>query len=121
MTPYFYWKKTPLVLNFLKAWDCLVKLGILKPKNRKLRNFFDVVLIGYVQNSNANRYLVINFDCTYVSRNTVIEVRDVTYIESIFPHKIRMQRKPINSYACSSSYNRTCLIILINHEVKEVE
>ena len=42
------------------------------------------MIIGYAQNSNAYRFLVIKFDISNISYNSILEARDASFFDDIF-------------------------------------
>ena len=57
MTPYEFWKKRSPGIGYLKVWGCLAKIVTLELKKRKIGfKTADVVYIGYVLDSNTNRF-----------------------------------------------------------------
>lgn len=55
-------------------------------KKRKLGpKTVDCVFLGYARNSAAYRFLVLRSETSEIAVNTVIESRDATFFESIFP------------------------------------
>ena len=88
-TPYEKWKGRMPNLNYLKVWGCLAKVAVPKPKKVKVGpKTFDCVFIGYAQNSNAYRFLVHKSEIPYIHVNTIIESRDTSFFENIFPYNI---------------------------------
>ncbi|CAL2271844.1 unnamed protein product [Prunus armeniaca] len=86
-TPYELWKGRSPNLRILKVWGCLAKVLILDPKIKKIGpKTIDAVFLGYAKNSSANRFLVINSEVKEVANNTVMEARDATFFEDIFPY-----------------------------------
>ena len=105
ITPYEYWKNRSLKLDYFKVWGCLAKVGIPEPKKRKIGSkTVDAIFIGYTQGT-TNRFLVIHSDNPDVSPNTIIEARDATYFEDIFPYKTRMPKQLASSSSSSMSNN----------------
>ena len=102
-TPYEFWKGIAPNLNFLKVWGCLAKVNISEPKKRKLGfKTVDAVFIAYVQNSNIYKFLVIKSDISDISFNSILEARDASFFENIFPFKTKIFR----SLECESSSSR---------------
>jgi hypothetical protein len=63
-------------------------------KKRKLGpKTVDCVFVGYAHNSAAYRFLVVHSETSEVAVNVIMESRDVTFFESIFP----MQNKEVVS------------------------
>ena len=86
-TPYDKWKGRMPNLNYLKVWGCLVKVAAPKPKKVKVGpKTVDCVFIG--QNSNAYRFLVHKSEIPDIHVNTIIESRDTSFFENIFPYNI---------------------------------
>ena len=78
-----------LNLNYLKVWGCLAKVAVSKPKKVKVRpKTVNCVFIGYAQNSNAYRFLVHKSEIPDIHVNTIIESRDASFFENIFPYNI---------------------------------
>ena len=78
-----------LNLNYLKVWGYLAKVAVLKPKKVKVGpKTVDCVFIGYAQNSNAYRFLVHKSEIPDIHVNTIIESRDASFFENIFPYNI---------------------------------
>jgi hypothetical protein len=85
----------------LRAWGCLAKVNVPAYKKRKLGpKTVDCVFLGYAHNSAAYRFLVIKSEFSDVHVNTLIESRDATFFEEIFPMKDRVA---IPSEASTSS------------------
>ena len=76
-------------LNYLKVWGCLAKVAVPKPKKVKVGpKTFDYVFIGYAQNSNAYHFLVHKSEIPDIHVNTIIESRDASFFENIYPYNI---------------------------------
>ena len=76
-------------LNYLKVWGCLAKVAVPKPKKVKVGpKTVGCVFIGYAQNSNAYRFLVHKSEIPDIHVNTIIESRDASFFENIFPYNI---------------------------------
>jgi len=81
----------------------LAKVSIPEPKERKIGpKTVDAILIGYALDYNVNRFLVVNYEISEISNNTIIKVRDAVYFENIFPFKSRI---PSDSSVIPSTYN----------------
>ena len=90
-TQYEIWKKRVSNLGIMKVWGCLAKIAIPKPKRRKIGSkTIDTIFIAYGQNTSANRFLVIDSEINGISNNTIIESRDATFFEDIFPFKSKI-------------------------------
>ena len=78
-TPYELWKGHAPNLKYLKVWGCLAKVGLPSFKIDGIGSkTFDAVLIGYVENSAAYRFM-------RLSDHTLCEYRDAAFFENIFP------------------------------------
>ncbi|CAL8089132.1 unnamed protein product [Prunus armeniaca] len=103
-TPYELWKGRSPNLRILKVWGCLAKVLIPDPKRKKIgHKTIDAVFLSYAKNSSANRSLVINYEVKEVANNTVMEARDATFFEDIFPYKTRISKEVQTSEKPSSS------------------
>ena len=70
-------------------WGYLAKVFFLEPKKRKLSpKIFDVMFSGYSQNSATFRFLVTKLENNLVEVNTIIETKNVNFLENIFPMKL---------------------------------
>jgi hypothetical protein len=97
-TPYEGWNGRKPALGFLRAWGCLAKVNVSVCKKQKLGpNIIDCVFLGYAHNSAAYRFLVIKFDSLDVHVNTMIESRDASFFEYIFPMKDRVAARSESS------------------------
>ena len=86
ITPYEAWRGRKPNVNFLRTWGCLAKVNIPEPKKRKLGpKTVDCIFIGYAQNSPAYRFLVVKSDTPEIIVDTIMESKDVTFFEDIFP------------------------------------
>jgi hypothetical protein len=86
VTPYEGWNGRKPNVNFLRAWGCLAKVNLLKPKKRKLGpKTVDCAFLGYAHNSTAYRFLVIKSDTPEQNVNTIMESRDASFFKDIFP------------------------------------
>ena len=87
-TPYEGWKGRKPSLSYLRTWGCLAKVNIPIIKKRKLGpKTIDAVFLGYAFHSTAYRFLVIKSESPDVLIDTIIESRDATFFETIFPMK----------------------------------
>ena len=67
-------------------WGCLAKVNIPAPKKRKFGpNTVDCVFLGYTQNNMAYRFLVVKSDSPDVSVYTIMESRDASFFEEVYP------------------------------------
>jgi len=86
ITPYEAWSGRKSNVNFLRTRGCLAKVNIPEPKKRKLGpKTVDCIFIEYAQNSPAYRFLVVKSDTPEIIVDTIMESKDVTFFEDIFP------------------------------------
>jgi hypothetical protein len=86
VTPYEGWNGRKPNVNFLRAWGCLAKENLPEPKKRKLEpKTVDCAFLGYAHSSMAYRFLVIKSDTPEQDVNTIMESRDASFFEDIFP------------------------------------
>ena len=58
------------------------------PKKLKIGSkTVDFIFIGYAQNSSAYRFLVYKSEILYIHKNTIMESRNASFFEHIFPCK----------------------------------
>jgi hypothetical protein len=87
-TPYEMWNGRKPSLSYLRTWGCLAKVNVPIPKKRKLGpKTVDCVFLGYAQRSIAYRFLVVKSEIPDVHVDTIMESRDATFFENIFPMK----------------------------------
>ena len=87
-TPYSLWKGQSPSYKYLKVWGCLTKVMVSIPKRIKIGpKTIDCIFIGYVINSSAYRFLVHKYDIPDIHVNTIIESRNASFFENIFPIK----------------------------------
>ena len=69
-------------------WGCLAKVMVPIPKRIKIEpKTIDCIFIDYAINSSAYRFLVHKSDIPDIHVNTIIESRNVSFFENIFPGK----------------------------------
>ena len=86
ITPYEGWKGRKPNVNFLRTWGCLEKVNIPASKKRKLGpKTVDCVFLSYAQNNTAYRFLVVKSDSPDVSVDTIMESRDASLFEEVYP------------------------------------
>jgi hypothetical protein len=87
-TPYEEWVGRKLSLLYLRTWGCLAKVNIPIPKKRKLGpKTVDCIFLGYAQRSIGYRFLVVKFEVPDRHVHTIMESRDATFFENMFPMK----------------------------------
>jgi hypothetical protein len=86
ITPYEGCKGRKHALGFLCAWGCLAKVNVPACKKRKLGpKTMDCIFLAYAQHSAAYNFFIIKSEIPDVHANTMIESRDATFFENIFP------------------------------------
>jgi len=81
LTPYELWKEYDPSLNYLKVWGRLAKVALPSQKHSNIcSKMFDVVFIGYAQNSAAHRFMLL-------SDFSIFEYRDAECFQHVFPLK----------------------------------
>ena len=87
-TPYEEWVGRKPSLSYLRTWGCLAKVNILIPKKRKLGpKTVDCIFLGYASRSVGYRFLVVKSKVPDMHVDTIMESRDATFFENIFPMK----------------------------------
>ena len=87
-TPYELWKGRRPSYKYLKVWGCLAKVAIPAPKRIKIgHRTVDCIFIGYAHNSAAYRFLVYNSEISDIHKNTIMESRNASFFEDVFPCK----------------------------------
>jgi hypothetical protein len=78
------WQKTQCQLS--DDMGLFGKVNLAEPKKRKLGSkIVDCAFLGYVHSSTAYRFLVIKSDTPEQDENTIMESRDASFFEDIFP------------------------------------
>ena len=87
-TPYENWVGRKPSLSYLCTWGCLAKVNIPISKKRKLGpKIVDCVFLGYAHQSIAYRFLVVKSKVSDMHVDIIMESRDATFFENIFPMK----------------------------------
>ena len=69
-------------------WECLAKVVVPTPKKVKIGpKTVDCIFIGYAQNSSAYQFLLYKSEILNIHRNTIMESRNASFFEHIFPYK----------------------------------
>ena len=69
-------------------WGCLAKVAVLTPKKVKIGpKTVDCIFIGYEQNSSVYQFLVCKSEVLDIHNNKIMESRNVSFFEHIFPCK----------------------------------
>ena len=87
-SPYELWKGRRPSYKYLNVWGCLAKVAVPIPKKVKIRpKTVDCVFIGYAHNSSAYRFLIHKSEIIDMHANTIIESRNASFFENVFPYK----------------------------------
>ena len=93
-TPYELWKGILPSYKYLKVWGCLAKVAVPPPKKVTIGpKTVDCIFIGYAHNSTAYRFLVHKSEISDIHENTVMESRNASFFENIFPYKEKQGSK----------------------------
>jgi hypothetical protein len=86
-SPYELWNSRKPNLSYLKLWGCIAYFRVPDPKRTKLGpRAIKSVFVGYVVNSKAYKLLDL-------SSNTIVESRDVEFIENKFINDSQIKPK----------------------------
>ena len=87
-TPFEEWEKKRPTLSYLRTWGCLAKMSVPITKKRKFGSkTMDCVFLGYAIHSVGYRFLIMKFEVPDMHVGTIMESRDATFFENIFPMK----------------------------------
>jgi hypothetical protein len=110
-TPYELWHGRQPSYKYLRMWGCLAKVMVPPPKQVKIGpKTVDCIFIGYAENSSAYRFLVHESAISDIHKNTIMESRNATFFEDIFPCRSRGE---------SSKNKRTLETISDNSQVQD--
>ncbi|GKB58909.1 retrovirus-related pol polyprotein from transposon TNT 1-94 [Tanacetum coccineum] len=85
-TPYELWMGRKPSYQYLRVWGCLAKVAVPTPKAQKIGpKSVDCIFIGYAKNSSAYRFIAHESKNTDIQKNTVMESRNASFLEYIFP------------------------------------
>jgi hypothetical protein len=100
VTPYEEWNGRKPNVNFLRTWGCLAKVNLPKPKKRKLGpKTVDCALLGYARNNMTYRFLVVKSNTPEQNVNIIMESREASFFENIFPMRASSTSYNENNYA----------------------
>ncbi|KAL8110798.1 hypothetical protein AgCh_026508 [Apium graveolens] len=87
-TPYELWRKRRTSLNYLRVWGCVAKVLFPEHKRKKLGpKTVDCIFLGYLETTTAMRFLVLKSNIDGIVAKTIVEFRDATFFEEVFPMK----------------------------------
>ncbi|GJU06329.1 retrovirus-related pol polyprotein from transposon TNT 1-94 [Tanacetum coccineum] len=85
-TPYELWMGRKPSYQNLRVWGCLTKVVVPTPKAQKIGpKYMDFIFIGYAKNSSAYRFIVHDSKNQDIQKNAVMESRNASFFENIFP------------------------------------
>ncbi|GJU43446.1 retrovirus-related pol polyprotein from transposon TNT 1-94 [Tanacetum coccineum] len=85
-TPYELWMGRKPSYQYLRVWGCLAKVAVPTPKAQKIGpKSVDCIFIGYAKNNSAYRFIVHESKNPDIQKNTVMESRNASFFEHIFP------------------------------------
>ena len=88
VSPFEEWERKNTRLSYFRTWGCLAKVNIPIPKKRKFGpKTVDCVLLGYAFHSVGYRFLVVKSKVSDVNVGTIMESKDASFFEEIFPMK----------------------------------
>ncbi|WJZ99452.1 hypothetical protein VitviT2T_017897 [Vitis vinifera] len=97
-TPYELWKGRKPSYTYLRMWGCLAKVAVPPPKKVKIGpKTIDCIFIGYAHNSNAYRFLVYESNIPDIHKNTIMESRNASFFEDVFPCEPQTFKEAVNS------------------------
>jgi hypothetical protein len=86
VTPIEEWEKKRPTLSYLRTWGCLAKVSVPINKKHKLGpKTVDCVFLRYAFHSVRYRFLVVKSGVPDLLVGTIMESRDATFFENIFP------------------------------------
>ncbi|RVX22336.1 Retrovirus-related Pol polyprotein from transposon TNT 1-94 [Vitis vinifera] len=97
-TPYELWKGRKPSYTYLRMWGCLAKVAV--PPRKKVKigpKTIDCIFIGYAHNSNAYRFLVYESNIPDIHKNTIMESRNASFFEDVFPCEPQTFKEAVNS------------------------
>jgi hypothetical protein len=86
ITPFEKCEKKRVNLSYLCTWGCLAKVNVSINKKRNLGpKIIDCIFIGYVFHNIGYRFLIIKYGVPDMHVGTIMDSRDATFFEDIFP------------------------------------
>ena len=87
-TPYELWGGRQPSFKYLRVWGCLAKVAVPPLKMVKIgpKNI-DCIFISYAHNNTAYRFLVHESNIPNIHKNTIMESRNASFFEDVFPCK----------------------------------
>ncbi|GJT41749.1 retrovirus-related pol polyprotein from transposon TNT 1-94 [Tanacetum coccineum] len=95
-TPYELWMGRKPSYQYLRVWGCLAKVAVPTPKAQKIGpKSVDCIFIGYAKKSTAYRFIVHESKNPDIQKNTIMESRNASFFENIFPCLSKEENKNI--------------------------
>ena len=89
-TPYELWRGRQSSYKYLRVWGCLAKVAVPPPKKVKIGpKTIDCIFIGYAHKNTAYRFIVHESNIPYIHKKTIVESRNASFFEDVFPCKSR--------------------------------
>lgn len=121
-SPHELWKGTVPSYKYLKVWGCLTKVAVPPPKKVTIGpKTVDCIFIGYAHNSSAYRFLVYKSDISDIHVNTVMESRNASFFEHIFPYRKTQKRSREQRDAATSNAEDSTLSTIAGETEPEPE
>ena len=87
-TQYELWRGRQPSYKYLRVWGCLAKMAVPPPTMVKLGpKIVDCIFIDYAHNNTAYRFLVHESNIPDIHKNTIMESRNASFFEDVFPCK----------------------------------
>ena len=103
-TPYELWKGIKPSYKYLRVWGYLANVAVPPPKKVKIGpKTIDCIFIGYAHNNATYRFLVHELNIPDINKNTIMESRNASFFEDVFPCKSKV--KPNSSKRAFETIN----------------
>ncbi|KAL8107110.1 hypothetical protein AgCh_023776 [Apium graveolens] len=114
-TPYALWKKRKTSLSYLRVWGFFAKVLVPEHKRKKLGlKIIDCIFLGYLKTTTTMRFLVLKSDMDGIVVNKIVEFRDTTFFEEVFPMKTGI---PLGN----SEDDPTCTLSYVPDHVEKIK
>ena len=116
-SPFELWKGIKSSYKYLQVWGCLAKVVVPPPKKVKTGlKTIDCIFMDYAHNSVAYRFLVHESNIPDIHKNTIMESRNASLFEDVFPCKSKVE--PNSSKRVFGTINENSQIENDNGEAK---
>jgi hypothetical protein len=96
--PFEEWEEKRLTLSYLHTYGFLAKVSVLITKKRRLGpKTVDCVFLGYAFHNVGYRFLVVRSGVSDLLVGTIMESRDATFFENIFPMRDEISSSRLES------------------------